>query len=147
MKKFPTDILLTCTDAAGSRAAPGAGHAVYTAEFGFLAVILALASTPARAAALTRGQIRAALKRAGRARHVEQDVERLRQIFRAEHMRLPNLVEQAMGRQLTALLGQLEATCAAEQNLATAVEEAFAQHPDAETLHQHGIVSPSRGFQ
>jgi transposase len=97
-------------------------------------VILALAPTPARAAALTRGQIRAALKRAGRARHVEHDVERLRQIFRAEHMRLPDLVEEAMGRQLTALLGQLEAACDAEQNLATAVEEAFAQHPDAEII-------------
>ncbi|MCO6008177.1 hypothetical protein NE236_24670 [Actinoallomurus purpureus] len=52
-------------------------------------------------------------------------------IFRAEHMRLPDLVEQAMGRQLTALLGQLEATCAAEQNLATTVKEAFASRSGA----------------
>jgi hypothetical protein len=62
---------------------------------------------------------------------LKQDLERLRRIFRAEHMRPPGLVEQAMGRQLAALLGQLEAACAAEQNLATAVEETFAQHPDA----------------
>ncbi|WP_026414112.1 hypothetical protein [Actinomadura oligospora] len=55
-------------------------------------VPLALALTPTRAASLTRGQIRAALERAGRARQVEQDVERLRQIFRADHMRLPDQI-------------------------------------------------------
>ncbi|ROO87648.1 transposase IS116/IS110/IS902 family protein [Actinocorallia herbida] len=108
-------------------------------------VILALAPTPARAATLTRGQIRAALKRAGRARKVEEDVERLHQIFRAEHMRLPDLVEQAMGDQLTALLGQLEAACAAEKNLANAVEEAFTQHPDAEIITSFPGVGPLVG--
>ncbi|WP_157419875.1 IS110 family transposase [Actinomadura kijaniata] len=108
-------------------------------------VILTLAPTPTRAAALTRGQIRAALKRAGRARQVEQDVERLHQIFRADHMRLPDLIEQAMGRQLTALLGQLQAVCAAEQDLATAVEDAFAQHPDAEIITSFPGVGPLVG--
>ncbi|MDP9865782.1 MULTISPECIES: IS110 family transposase [Streptosporangium] len=97
-------------------------------------VILAPAPTPARAAVLTRGQLRAALKRARRARYLDRDVERLHAIFRAEHMRLPDLIEQAMGHQLTALLGQLEAACTAEQNLATRVEESFAQHPDAEII-------------
>ncbi len=102
-------------------------------------VILAPAPTPARAAVLTRGQLRAALERAGRVRHVDQGVERLHAIFRAEHMRLPDLVKQAMGHQLTALLNQLEAACTAEQNLATLVEEASTRHPDAE------IITVSRG--
>ncbi len=97
-------------------------------------LILALAPTPTQAAALTRGQLRAALKRAGRARYLDRDVERLHMIFHAEHMRLPDLIEQAMGHQLSAMLGQLEATCTAEQNLATCVEESFAQHPDAEII-------------
>jgi transposase len=39
-----------------------------------------------------------------------------------------------MGRQLVGLLGQLEAACTADQELAAAVEEAFAQHPDAEVI-------------
>ncbi|MER5326355.1 IS110 family transposase, partial [Streptosporangium roseum] len=118
-------------DAAGLRALLElpAGVGVTRAE---ARVILALAPTPARTAVLTRGQLRAALKRAGRVRHVDQDVDRLHAIFRAEHMRLPDLVEQAMGHRLTALLGRLEAACTAEQNLATCVEEAFTQHPDAE---------------
>nr|BFE31315.1 hypothetical protein GCM10010200_035660 [Actinomadura rugatobispora] len=107
-------------------------------------VILTLAPTPARAAALTRAQLRAALKRAGRACHIEQDVERLRRIFGAEHMRLPDLVEQAMGRRLTALLRQLEAACAAEHDLAEAVQEAFAQHPDAEIISSFPGAGPGR---
>ncbi|MCP2339269.1 hypothetical protein FHU30_004626 [Actinomadura rupiterrae] len=108
-------------------------------------VLLALAPTPRRATTLTRGQIRAALKRAGRARQVEQDVGRLCQIFRAYHTRLPDLVEQAMGRQLTSLLAQLEAACAAEQDLAAAVEEAFTQHPDAQTITNFPGVGPLVG--
>ena len=56
------------------------------------------------------GQLRAALKRAGRVRHVDQDVERLHAIFHAEHMRLPDLVEQAMGHQYRTAR-PLDATC------------------------------------
>ncbi|MFG2758044.1 IS110 family transposase [Streptomyces wuyuanensis] len=96
--------------------------------------LLRLAPTPAKAARLTRTQLQAALKRAGRQRGVADDAERLREVFRTEWAHQPPLVEDALGKQMLALLIQLEAACTAADNLAEAVEEAFPQHPDAEII-------------
>ena len=46
-------------------------------------------------------------------------------------MRQLPLVEQAMGRQTLALLGQLDAACTAAEDLEQAVTESFNLHPDA----------------
>ncbi|WUW67796.1 IS110 family transposase [Streptomyces sp. NBC_01455] len=96
--------------------------------------ILKLAPTPTTAARLTRTQLQAALKRAGRQRGIAADAERLREVFRADWAHQPELVEVALGKQMLALLIQLEAACSAADNLAEAVEEAFPQHPDAEII-------------
>ncbi|MWA08204.1 IS110 family transposase [Streptomyces sp. BA2] len=96
--------------------------------------LLKLAPTPASAARLSRTQISAALKRAGRKRGIETEAERLREAFRADSAHQPPLVEDALGQQMLALLGQLEAACTAADDLAKAVEEAFPQHPDAEVI-------------
>src|SRR5579884_1840304 len=98
-------------------------------------LILGAAPTPAGAAALTRGQLRALLKRAERPRcGIEAEVERLREIFRAHYLHHLPQVEQAMGHQTTALLRQLDAACAGVCQLAAATEEAFLAHPDAEII-------------
>lgn len=86
--------------------------------------LLKLASTPAAAAKLTRPRIAAALKRAGRRRGIETEAERLREVFRGEFAHQPPLVEQALGKQMLALLMQLEAACTAADDLAEAVAEA-----------------------
>ncbi|MFI9161611.1 IS110 family RNA-guided transposase [Kitasatospora aureofaciens] len=96
--------------------------------------ILKTAPTPAKAARLTRTQLAAALKRAGRQRGIEAEAERLREVFRADWAHQRPLVEDALGRQMLALLGQLTAACIAADDLAQAVEEAFPQHPDAEII-------------
>ncbi|GAA0270925.1 IS110 family transposase [Streptomyces polychromogenes] len=96
--------------------------------------LLKAAPTPAKAARLTRTQLQAALKRAGRQRGIAADAERLREVFRAGWARQSDLVEEALGKQMLALLIQLEAACAAADSLAEAVEEAFSQHPDAEII-------------
>lgn len=83
---------------------------------------------------LTRPQVQAALKRAGRKRGIAAEADRLRDIFRADWARQPQLVEDALGKQALALQGQLEAACTASDDLAKAVEEAFPQHPDAEII-------------
>lgn len=44
------------------------------------------------------------------------------------------LVENALGKQMLALLIQVEAACIAADDLAQAVEEAFPQHPDADVI-------------
>lgn len=93
--------------------------------------VLAAVPTPTRAAALTRPQLRALLVKAGRKRNIDTDVERLRAIFRAEHLHQPSMVEHAMGLQLAALLGQLDAACAAADELDEATRDHFDQHPDA----------------
>ncbi|WEB40584.1 IS110 family transposase [Streptomyces yunnanensis] len=105
--------------------------------------LLRTAPTPARAARLTRAQLCAALKRAGRQRGIEADAERLREVFRADWAHQPPLVEDALGKQMLALLGQLDAACAAADDLAKAVEEAFPQHPDAEVI----LSFPGLGVQ
>jgi transposase len=105
--------------------------------------ILKLAPTPAKAARLTRTQIAAALKRAGRKRGIEADTERLRDALRGDWARQLPLVEDALVKQMLALLGQLEAACTAADDLAKAVEEAFPQHPDADVI----LSFPGLGVQ
>ncbi len=105
--------------------------------------LLRAAPTPARASRLTRKQLQAALKRAGRQRGIEAEAERLRDVFRADWAHQPPLVEDALGKQMLALLVQLEAACTAADNLSEAVEEAFPQHSDAEII----LSFPGLGVQ
>ncbi|MFF3911632.1 IS110 family transposase [Streptomyces sp. NPDC001848] len=105
--------------------------------------LLKAAPTPSKAARLTRTQLHAALKRAGRRRSIDAEADRLRDIFRAEWTHQPTLIEEALGKQMLALLVQLEAACTAADNLAKAVEEVFPQHPDAEIL----LSFPGLGIQ
>lgn len=103
-------------------------------------VILAAAPTPADAAKLAPAQLRALLKKAGRKRGIDAEAQRLRDAFRKEQMRQLPLVEQAMGKQSTALLRQLDAACASADELGQAAIESFNQHPDA------GIITSFPGI-
>jgi transposase len=105
--------------------------------------VLSTAPTPAQAAGLTLAQYRAALKRAGRVRGIDAEAERLRELFRRDAAHQPDLVEQAMGTQLRALLRQLDAACLACQELAEAVETSFRRHPDAQIY----LSFPGLGIQ
>ena len=93
--------------------------------------ILAIAPTPSHAAKLTRGQLRAALKRSGRTRDFDTAIDRIQAVFRADYLRQPAQVESAMGHQMLALLRQLDAACAAADDLAAAAIAQFDKHPDA----------------
>jgi hypothetical protein len=103
-------------------------------------VILAAAPTPADAAKLTKAQLRALLKKAGRSRGIDAEAQRLHDAFGQQQMRQLPLVEQAMGRQALALLRQLDAACAAADDLQAAATESFNQHPDA------GIITSFPGI-
>jgi hypothetical protein len=94
-------------------------------------VILALAPTPATAAALSGARLAAALRRAGRTRGIPAEADKLGQLLRTRQMRQLEAVEEAMGLQLRGLIRQLDAVCATLTELESAVEEAFAAHPDA----------------
>lgn len=108
-------------------------------------VILAAAPDPAAAARLTLTQLRALLRKAGRSRGIDAEATRLREAFRAPQMRQLPLVEQAMGRQALALAGQLDAACAAADDLEQAVIESFNQHPDAEIITSFPGLGPLTG--
>jgi hypothetical protein len=102
--------------------------------------VLAVAPAPADAARLTVTQLRAVLRKAGRRRGIDTEAARLREAFRTSQMRQLPLVEQAMGRQALALLGQLDAACASAADLEQAVTESFNLHPDA------GIITSFPGL-
>jgi transposase len=93
--------------------------------------VLAAAPAPAEAAALTLAQLRGLLRKAGRSRGIDTEAARLRDALRLPQMRQLPLVEQAMGRQAIALLGQLDAACTAADDLEHAAVESFNLHPDA----------------
>jgi transposase len=99
--------------------------------------ILAAAPTPADAATLTLTQLRALLKKAGRSRSIDTEAARLRDAFRVPQMRQLPLVWAAKA---LALLGQLDAACAAADDLEHAAVESFNLHPDA------GIITSFPGL-
>jgi len=108
-------------------------------------VILAAAPDPAAAAKLTAAQLRALLRKAGRSRGVDAEATRLRDAFHVPQMRQLPLVEQAMGRQALALIGQLDAACTAAADLEQAVIESFNQHPDAGIITSFPGLGPLTG--
>jgi transposase len=111
-------------------------------------MVLSAAPTLAQAAALSVERLADLLRKAGRQRGVEAEAHRLREYFTAEYMRQPVLVEQALGRQASAPLRALDAACVSAEDLATAAEQAFDQHPDAESspASQASVDSSAPGF-
>jgi len=107
--------------------------------------ILAAAPTPTAAARLTLAQLRSLLARAGRRRGVDGEAHRLWAVLHASYLHQPPLVEEAMGRQALALLGQLEAACTSAEELAAATIAQFATHPDAEFITSHPGLGPLTG--
>ena len=92
--------------------------------------MLAIAPTPARAARLSRPQIVAALRRAGRQRGLTTLAATIQQQLRLPQLRHPALVEDAFGIQAVAVLATLDAECASVERLGEATAAAFTQHPD-----------------
>lgn len=96
--------------------------------------ILAAAPTPPQAAKLTPARLRRLLVKAGRRRYLDRDIKRLRDVFTDTYLHQPPVIENAMGIQLVALLRQLDATCAAVDELTGAAIAHFEQHPDAKII-------------
>jgi transposase len=108
-------------------------------------VVLAAAPTPADAAKLTPAQLRGLLTKAGRRRGIDTEATRLRDAFRTLQMRQLPLVEDAMGRRAVALLRQLDAACAAADDLERAVTQSFNLHPDAGIITSFPGLGPIAG--
>lgn len=92
--------------------------------------VLAIAPTPATAARLSKPQITAALRRAGRQRSLATLAATIQQQLRMPQLRQPALVEEAFGIQTLAVLATLDAECASVDRLGEATAAAVTQHPD-----------------
>lgn len=92
--------------------------------------VLAIATTPAKAARLSKPQIVAALRRAGRQRGLDTLAATIQQHLRQPQLRHPAIVEDAFGVQALAVLATLDAECASVDRLGEATAAAFASHPD-----------------
>ena len=113
---------------------PGFLHAFAERPGGITALearaVLAIAPTPAKAARLSKPQITAALRRAGRQRGLTTLAATIHQQLRLPQLRHPALVEDAFGIQAVAVLATLNAECTSVDRLGEATAAAFTQHPD-----------------
>jgi transposase len=101
--------------------------------------LLAKAPEPSGAARLTRAQIGAALKRAGR-RDRETKTTAIMASLAAEHLTQPPLIAAAYGATVRALAAMITTSNEQISALEGQVEACFGQHPDAEIyLSQPGL--------
>lgn len=95
--------------------------------------VLAIAPTPAKAARLTKPQIVAAVRRAGRRRGLTSLADTIQQHLRTPQLRHPTLVEDAFGVQALAVLATLDAEYNLDR-LGEATAAAFNEHPDHQII-------------
>ena len=88
------------------------------------------APSTVQAVKLIPARLRRMAINAGRKRYSD----RLRRIIAATYLHQPPIVENVMGIQLTAPLGELDAACAAANKLAEAATDHLERHPDTEFI-------------
>ncbi|MFG2039054.1 IS110 family transposase [Dactylosporangium sp. NPDC048998] len=101
--------------------------------------LLAHAPDPDRAAALSRAQISAALRRANR-RDIDAKTVRLQQLLRTAQLRQPGPVQTAYAAIVTAQVRLITALNTENAQLGEVVADHFGRHPDADRyLSQPGL--------
>jgi transposase len=96
--------------------------------------VLAIAASPAEAAAASKSRVETAPRRGGRNRRIRTLAAALVAALRIPQPRQAPMIEQAMRTQTLALLGVLNAICDAVDQLTAALVAAFQQHPDYEII-------------
>jgi transposase len=96
--------------------------------------ILAIAPTPMVARTLSKSQIQAALRRAGRQRNLERRAEQIRGALRTEQLDLSEALTDAYGVSVRSLVAVISAMVGQVHTLEAEVEQCFGQHPDAEII-------------
>jgi transposase len=102
--------------------------------------VLAIAPSPAEGVKVSKARVETALRRGGRQRRTTSLAASIVAALRIPQLRQDPVVEQAMRVETLALLGVLDAICASVDQLAAALVEAFAQHPD------HKIITSFPGL-
>lgn len=95
---------------------------------------LTLAPSPAAVPKMRRSSLASALRRAGRIRYVDRDVEKVLAGLRVQHLRQPVLVEAAMAVQASAYARALTTVVDNIRILQEQLEVAYQAHPDARVI-------------
>jgi transposase len=96
--------------------------------------VLAIAPSPPEAGTVSRARVETALRRGGRQRRIARLAATIVAQLHTPQLRQDPVVEQAMRTETVAILGVLNAVCDSVDQLAAALGEAFAQHPDYEII-------------
>jgi transposase len=96
--------------------------------------VLAIAPSPADGLKVSKARVETALRRGGRQRRIASLAARIVAALRVPQLRQDPVVEHAMRTETLALLGVLNAVCDSVDQLATALVDAFQQHPDYEII-------------
>ena len=96
--------------------------------------VLAVAPTPSLGRGLSRSKIASALRRGGRQRRVEERATEIQAALRSDQLAAPNLVAEAMGAAVTALVAVLGELNVQITQLEATLADRFDQHPDAKVV-------------
>ena len=111
--------------------------------------VLAKAPTPAAGAALTIGQIQAALRRGGRQRNIERRAGEIQAGLRTAQLAAPDAVAEAFAATTRAAVGILTELNRQIVQLEQTLASSFEQHPDSDIYHSlpgFGVVLGARAL-
>ena len=109
--------------------------------------VLATAPDPRAAARLTRPQLRAALRRGGRQRHIDRRATEIRDALRSPQLEVAPVVSSAFAATISAVVGQIGEINHRIKELEAELASHFEQHPDAaiyRSLPGLGVVLGAR---
>jgi transposase len=113
---------------------PAALEAFDNLASGDALAVLAIAPTPKTGRRLSTQRITAALRRGGRQRRITERTTEIRQALHAEHLQAPEMIADAMGATVAALVGVITELVTQIQRLETQLTDRFEQHPDTEII-------------
>ena len=96
--------------------------------------VLAIAPTPAQGRSLSRSKIASALRRGGRKRRIDERADEIQTVLRAPQLQAPDLIADAMGSTVTALVAVIAALVTQTSNLETELADRFEEHPSAKII-------------
>ena len=96
--------------------------------------VLAVAPTPSLGRQLSRSKIASALRRGGRQRRIEERSADIQAALRREHLAAPDLVADAMGSTVAALVAVAAELTTQINRLESELAGRFEQHPDAKII-------------
>ena len=96
--------------------------------------MLAVAPTPVLGHGLSRSEIAAALRRGGRQRRVEERTAEIQAALRSDQLAAPDVVSQAMGASVAALVAVIAELNAQIANLQDSLADRFEKHPAAKVI-------------